>query len=283
MSLTPQTVIRALEQRDTPHLMRLMMQWWRVYWRITPHETDRKFQQACGVIAEDSVGLKGFMLIERRPAGVSAVIAAGLRDSWSVPPFVSQMLPKVEELICGQATQSLMCLGSADWLTTALLQHGFQPHDWLMGYEWGGEYPSPIVPQVATIRRVKPDDISGLIQLDRAAFKPRWQIRTADFETVLQKPHVVYIAEFNRQIAGYLWGEQYQQHLHVNRLAVHPTYQGRRIGAGLLRQAMSWAIAENVNKFSVNTLEHNHCSRKLYKRLGFVETKQRIPVLWKSC
>ncbi|MCP3907878.1 MAG: GNAT family N-acetyltransferase, partial [Oceanicoccus sp.] len=42
------------------------------------------------------------------------------------------------------------------------------------------------------------------------------------------------------------------------------------------------ALAGGVNLITLNTQENNHRSRALYERFGFVDTKQRIPVLWKD-
>ncbi|WP_366057784.1 GNAT family N-acetyltransferase [Oceanicoccus sp.] len=41
-------------------------------------------------------------------------------------------------------------------------------------------------------------------------------------------------------------------------------------------------MAGGVNLITLNTQENNHRSRALYERFGFVDTKQRIPVLWKD-
>jgi ribosomal-protein-alanine N-acetyltransferase len=65
-------------------------------------------------------------------------------------------------------------------------------------------------------------------------------------------------------------------------LAIHPDYQGLGIGAQLLSRAISDALANGVTFITLNTQETNRRSRALYRRFGFVQTKQRVPVLWKD-
>jgi ribosomal protein S18 acetylase RimI-like enzyme len=90
------------------------------------------------------------------------------------------------------------------------------------------------------------------------------------------------VALVDNQIIAYEWCERHGQHAHLTRLAVHPDYQGRGIGAQLLYQAITDALARGANIITLNTQEHNYRSRALYERFGFVDTKKRMPVLWKD-
>ncbi len=83
-------------------------------------------------------------------------------------------------------------------------------------------------------------------------------------------------------MVAYEWCEIYKEHAHLTRLAVHPDYQGQGIGAQLLYQAITDALAAGANLMTLNTQENNRRSRALYERFGFVDTRQRIPVLWKD-
>ena len=68
----------------------------------------------------------------------------------------------------------------------------------------------------------------------------------------------------------------------IEPLGVHPDYQGHGIGAQLLYQAIIDTLTRGVNLITLNTQENNYRSHALYKRFGFVQTDQRMPVLCKG-
>jgi ribosomal-protein-alanine N-acetyltransferase len=74
----------------------------------------------------------------------------------------------------------------------------------------------------------------------------------------------------------------YGRQAHLTRLAVHPDYQGQGLGAQLLYRAITDALGRGCSLITLNTQENNYRSQALYQRFGFVYTRQRIPVLWKT-
>ena len=90
------------------------------------------------------------------------------------------------------------------------------------------------------------------------------------------------VAILDDRLVAYEWCDIYQRHAHLTRLAVHPDYQGRGIGGQLLYRAITDALEAGADQITLNTMESNQRSRALYERFGFVDTKQRLPVLWKD-
>ncbi|MEW5959537.1 MAG: GNAT family N-acetyltransferase, partial [Chloroflexota bacterium] len=109
-----------------------------------------------------------------------------------------------------------------------------------------------------------------------------WQKTVHKFSEALAMGDSLMLAEINGQVVGYEWCEIHPRQAHLNRLAVHPDYQGRGIGAQLLHRALSDVRARGVHKITLNTQEHNHRSIALYQRFGFELTGQRLPVLVKT-
>jgi ribosomal protein S18 acetylase RimI-like enzyme len=91
------------------------------------------------------------------------------------------------------------------------------------------------------------------------------------------------VSERHGQIAGWLKLDP-GRYLSVSRtarlqMAVHREFQGRGLGAELLRAAVAWAEAGALDRIEIFVRETNPRAIALYKRFGFVEEgrlKQRV-------
>ncbi len=277
------TVVRAIESTDVRNLSRLIDTEWRVHLRISPAELRTKVGNIPGYLAEDRVGLRGFMMIEPLQSQVALIVGSGLRDTWSVKPFLDVMLPKVEQATIAHNLQTLVYIGNAVWLLDDLKAQGFETQEWIVAFERIGDNPPPTPNRApAQLRVVHFSDLPALLDLDRQAFSGIWHKTPGNLSQALAKAASFTVAILEGQIVAYEWCEIYKEHAHLTRLAVHPDYQGRGIGGQLLHQAITDALAGGANLITLNTQENNRRSRTLYERFGFVDTKQRMPVLWKK-
>lgn len=279
--ITPTTFLRLLAPADAEPLLHLTQRWGRFHWRVSPDDIATKLRTMPGVVAEDSVGLRGFLLFEPQVAGFGLIIGAGLRDSWSAEAYLNQILPAGETVARQHHLSALMHIGNARWLIQGLTARGFQIREWIMRFERSGVTPPPFIPQASYIRPATPADMPAILEVDRLTFGEVWHQLNLDFDNVFNKPYVLNVAQFQQQIVGYVWYESYHYHVHFTRLAVHPAYQGRGFGGELLQQAMLQVLAQGTKVLTVNTLTQNSRSRALYERFGFRYTNQRMPVLWK--
>jgi ribosomal protein S18 acetylase RimI-like enzyme len=78
---------------------------------------------------------------------------------------------------------------------------------------------------------------------------------------------------------GYQLSTQNPLGAHLARLAVRPEAQGRGVGFALVSHLIESLGAGQLNRLSVNTQADNTASLALYKKLGFVLTGERFPVL----
>lgn len=278
---TPPTV-RVISQPDVRKILRMVDSAWRVYIRMAPVELRAKIEALPGFLAEDSAGLRGFMVIEPIGPNVALLVAAGLRDTWSVRLYLDLLLPEIERDAHTRQLSSLVYIGNAQWLIDELTQRRFETHEWMMAYERSGVDPPPEVSAPATIRTAHTRDLSVLLGLDALAFDQIWRKSLGNFNRALASAASFVLAELDGEIVGYAWCELIRQHAHLTRLAVHPGYQGRGIGAQLLQRAINDVLARGGNRITLNTQENNWRSRTLYERFGFVDTEQRMPVLWKT-
>jgi ribosomal-protein-alanine N-acetyltransferase len=276
------TIVRAIAKTDIHDLLRMVDKARRVHLRIPAVSLEAKIKTALGFLAEDHVGLRGFMLLEPQHPGTALVIAAAVRDTWGLKPYLDSLLPEIERAAQAKGLSTLAHIGHEAWLTDGLWERGFETHEWIINFERFGTWPETVVAMPAVIRTAHLNDLSAILKLDSLAFDQLWRKSAGNFSEALARAVSFVVAELDGQIVGYEWCEIYRQHAHLARLAVLPDYQGRGIGAQLLYQAIIDTLSRGVNLITLNTQEHNYRSHTLYERFGFVKTEQRMPVLCKE-
>jgi len=163
----------------------------------------------------------------------------------------------------------LAYLGSEEWLTIPLRDHGFVVDNVIVAYaksDWA-------VPsrgnQEVFVRPAQPRDFPALIALDRAAFDPLWQNTAEVFRDVLANyPHFV-VAELDGVVVGYQFSNLTEDRGYLARVAVHPDHQGRGIGVRLMAEAIDFFKGEGARVITLNSQEDNQASQRLYRWFGF--------------
>ncbi len=276
------TRVRLIAQIDIRNILRMVNSAWRVYLGVPLLDLEVKLKAMPGFLVEDRVGLRGFMIIEPQDHNVALLIAAGLRDTWGVRPYLDLLLPEIERAIRAKDLSTLAYIGNAVWLIDELKHRGFETREWIVAFERSGVKQPPPPPTPAAIRIAHLKDLQALLALDLLAFGHLWRQSVSNLRWALVNAASFVLAEIEGQIVGYSWCEVDGRHAHLTRLAVHPNYQARGIGAQLLHRAITDVLAGGSNWITLNTQENNNRSRSLYRRFGFVDTGQRMPVLWKD-
>ncbi len=275
------TTVRSIRAGDVRSLMRLIETDWRVQLRISSRELRSKVAKIPSFLAEDGVGIRGFMMIEPMSSNIALIVGTGLRDTWSVEPFLDLLLPQAQQVARDKNLQALVYIGNATWLIDQLEQRGFETREWIVAFERQGTEPPPFpVLAPATLRTAHYNDLPALLRLDNLAFEHIWHKSAGNFSEALARADSFTVAIIDNQIVAYQWCEMYGQHAHLTRLAVNPNFQGRGIGAQLLHRAITDALSLNANMITLNTQQTNRRSQALYERFGFVSTENRMPVLW---
>lgn len=276
------TRVRTIAPGDVRQILRMIDTAWRIHMRMPPTELGTKMSRMPGVLTEDRAGLRGFMVVEPQQPYAALIIAAGLRDTWSVKPYLDLVLPEMERIARDQRLPALAHIGNVAWLIDELQAYGFKVREWILAFERFGQEPPPPTATPAWMRPAHYNDVPTIMALDSMAFNHIWRKSAGNFSEALASADSFTLAEIDGQVVGYTWYERYNRHAHLTRLAVHPAYQGLGIGAQLLHYAVTDALAQGVNMITLNTQESNARSRTLYERFGFVHTQQRMPVLWKE-
>lgn len=274
--------VRPIKNTDVADILRLVDSARRVHLRVSPDSLKTRLGTSPGFLAEDPVGLRGFMVIDPQLSGTAVIVAAALRDTWGVRPYLDAVLSEIEQVVREKGAPTITHIGYDEWLVDGLRERGFEICEWIVNFERFGSWPKAIVSMPALIRTAHLHDLPAILALDNLVFDQLWRKTEINFSEALARAVSFVVAEMEGQIVGYEWCEIYRKHAHLARIAVHPDYQGHGIGGQLLYQAIVDSLSRNVNVITLNTQENNERSHALYKRFGFVKTDQRIPVLCKQ-
>lgn len=133
-----------------------------------------------------------------------------------------------------------------------------------------------------SLRLARPEDAEFMPAIELAAaelFKDDPDLTSVDFSDtwepaelrqMIGKGHCL-VAHVGDLMAGFLVSEPFRRELHVWEIDVHPRYQGRGIGAGLMRACQVDARNCGYNALTLTTFRDLPWNAPFYARLGFVE------------
>ena len=161
-----------------------------------------------------------------------------------------------------------------DWLRSPLLQRGFTPFRRLYAYDKFNYSIPNEGNQDIRLRRAEMRDISVLLSLEERCFEQLWRYDTASFvDIMLTHPYFV-VAELDGQVIGYQFNALDGEYGYLVRIAVHPDYNSRGIGARLMAEAIRFFKNAHSTRIMLNTQEENTHAHRLYEWFGFVRIRQ---------
>ena len=128
------------------------------------------------------------------------------------------------------------------------------------------------------LRLMNTNDLPAVRAVDEAAFTPIWQNSLTTLEIAFRLADMATVAEKDGEIIAYQITSKSESRVHLARLAVHPRYQGRRIGKSMLIDVVSQYQRRGFNELTVNTQNNNLNSLNLYQNVGFILTGEEYPV-----
>ncbi|MBM3135014.1 MAG: GNAT family N-acetyltransferase [Chloroflexi bacterium] len=161
-------------------------------------------------------------------------------------------------------------------------QLGFSVLEEVIPYEQPHCRVEPLSPRLA-LRPLATDDLPALVALEEQAFPWLWWETAESFWEAAQRPDCwVYTAWLGGELVGYLILARRNDLGHINRIAVHPRWQGRGYGAELLTYAIGDLARHGARRVGLNTQSNNTRSQRLYERFAFQCTGERYGVygLW---
>ncbi|MCB9437747.1 MAG: GNAT family N-acetyltransferase [Anaerolineales bacterium] len=171
--------------------------------------------------------------------------------------------------------EQIAALESQPWLIPLLARAGFRQFDRIIHLERPSSPINPSDYPLLTIRRAQQREFSTIAQVDQAAFSPHWQMDAEDFRYMLRYTVWFTVAVVDDTIVGYQLSTVHSFSVHLTRLAVLPTWQGRGIGRALVENLIEKFPRKTV---TVNTQASNMASQQLYQHLGFRYQHWETPV-----
>lgn len=120
-----------------------------------------------------------------------------------------------------------------------------------------------------------------VIAVDGAAFESFWRFDPVALrEARRATPRHLYRVITNRSgVAAYAVTGLAGQRGYLQRLAVHPRFQGNGLGRALIHDSFSWLRKRDATKIMVNTQERNQRALAIYRNVGFEPEPSGLVVL----
>src|SRR5579883_724681 len=161
-----------------------------------------------------------------------------------------------------------------DWLRGPLLERGFTPFRRLYAYDkFDYEIPTQGNQEVS-LSRAQPRDIPTLLALEKRCFEQFWRYDPASFVDIMRTHPYFVVAELEDQVVGYQFNALDGEFGYLVRIAVHPEFNSRGIGARLMAEAVRFFKSAHVTRIMLNTQEENTHAHRLYEWFGFVRIQQ---------
>lgn len=166
-----------------------------------------------------------------------------------------------------------------DWFQKFLVSSGFESQQSIVMLEREGGTPAaPDLPQGISIRAMMPFDLPAVAEVDESAFELLWQNTLPVLERAYPQAVWATVAEMDGKMIGYQISTRNPIGVHLARLAVRPSVQGKGLGYVLVTDLIKQVGKQGIFHLTVNTQSDNSASLALYKRMGFRETGNRYPV-----
>ena len=228
------------------------------------------------IVIEHKNHILGSLLAWPDGSPVAWVKLATLDDNLRLEKWLHLTLPPVIDALRLHGTRALAWMDYRDWLGMHLSSYGFfQLTEVVTLSKRDRNMPQVSNPEISLRIPSKTDD-SEIAAINRAAFSPHWWHSEKTVRHRIASAPYFIIAEVQNCVAGYVEGKINPPKAHLNRIAVHPTYQKRGIGAKLLSEALRAFWRNGVEEVTLNTQHDNHPARRLYHRFGFEPTGESV-------
>lgn len=232
------------------------------------------------VVVEQTGTLVGAFLVWPDDSPVAWVRLAVLGETLEVRGWLDLVLPPVLDGLHRRRVRELAWMDCHRWAAPYLRQYGFSAAAEVVTLIKFDRALPPVQAPDVHLRTASQEDAPEIAAVDRAAFASDWWYSEDTIRRrICASPHFT-VAELSGGVVAYADAELYLPQAHINRIAVHPSYQGHRVGTHLLRDAITAFWEKGAQRITLNTQADNHPSRRLYRRLGFQVTGERV-VVWK--
>jgi [ribosomal protein S18]-alanine N-acetyltransferase len=271
--------IRLLSPADTPLVTRLLSSSEYIYQRFTQEELKHILKSYPSVGLAYGSHLRSFLLSQtvNPPSAWIGGFGVSWMESRSYLRYLDLLLEVLQKRLIKRGVRYLYYSGNDqenDWLRYPLMERSFLPFSQLYAYD-KFDYQVPTRGnQEVRLRRANVHDIPTLLSLEELCFEQLWRYDAASFTDIMSSHPYFIIAELDNQIVGYQFNALDGEYGYLVRIAVHPAFSGRGIGARLMAEAIEFFKNARSIRIMLNTQEENKHAHRLYEWFGFVRIQQ---------
>ena len=114
------------------------------------------------------------------------------------------------------------------------------------------------------------DDLAGVLEVENESFTNPWTREMYSWELQNRSVcHIFVVRTPDCRVAGFCAFWLVFDEIHINNLAMRPTFRGRGIGTALLHHVLAEARNLGARRATLEVRASNDGARRLYDRLGF--------------
>ncbi len=197
-----------------------------------------------------------------------------MKEAWSA------LWRTAQDAMIQQGGATVAVIARQTWINELLTSNGFRHRQDIVMLEWHPRFLSSNLPQSrADIRPMKIGDLPQVAALDAAAFPPLWRNSLAALSKALTQAQFATVIEDTHGLAAYQISTGNPFGSHLARLAVRPDAQGQGLGTALVQDVIRRLNWGSSARLTVNTQSDNAASLALYRKLGFLHTGEKYPIL----
>lgn len=118
-----------------------------------------------------------------------------------------------------------------------------------------------------SIRKMHPDDVDNVYELESLIFNDSWSYKHLKSETDGEIYKNPFVLEIDGKISGYTFVWVIADEIHINNFAIHPSFQQKGLGLKLI--SFIFSKFENYSKFFLEVRKSNKAAINLYRKCGF--------------
>lgn len=271
--------VRSLSALDLTTITRLLGTSEYVYQRFTMEELKHMLRSAPAVGLFQNGGMRSFLLSQtvNPPSAWVGGFGVSWGESRAYLRLLDLQLENLKQRLLEQEVHYLHYSGNDlenDWLREPLLERGFVPFRQLYAYD-KFDYSVPVEgSQEVQLRQAEQRDIPILLALEELCFEQLWRYDALSFVEIMHTHPYFMVAELNGQVVGYQFNALDGVYGYLVRIAVHPAYNSRGIGARLMAEAIRFFQNAHSTRIMLNTQQENAHAHRLYEWFGFVRIEQ---------
>lgn len=128
--------------------------------------------------------------------------------------------------------------------------------------------------QEVVCRRMTPDDIGRIVQLEQVCFSDPWSSKLLE-DALESRWDTLFVAEYQGEVCGYAALRVLAGEGEIQRIAVFPECRRLGIGRELMEAMVTFSCEQGAEEMTLEVRAGNEAAIGLYKAYGFVEEGRR--------